>query len=151
MAAGEEIVFVPNVDVLDLVLNSSEEARHQSHERRFLELSICPRVRSGALTLVHGRVRLLLFQLLFLEQGLLLLEVLPNLFPLFFTVCFFSVSDYRLIFSFGPSYLMYNPMHQHNIRDLIVDVIFTSLWVTMKVVICGQVISIWSENEVDIL
>ena len=46
---------------------------------------------------------------------------------------------------------MHNPVHQHDIGNLVIYIVFASNWVTMEVVACGHVVSVWSENEVDVL
>lgn len=135
----KEIIFVSDVNILDVVLDSSEKPGCKTKKRWLLEFSLCFALLEALCGILASLLRaclppsrLCFFCLRLLNLLSPLTNFLPYPRPYRLSICSLLRSPVVIVLSLRPSNFMYNPMHQHYVCNLIFRIIFASLRILMK-------------------
>ena len=157
MCPTKEIIFVSDVNILDIVLDSSEKPGCKTKQRWLLEFSLCFAL-LGALcgilaSLLRARLpasHLCFFCLRLLNLLSPLVNFLPYPRPHRLSICSLLRSPVVIVLSLRPSDFMNNPMHQHYVCNLIFRIIFASLWILMEMLRLRHLVLIWPKDKMNI-
>lgn len=150
VGAREVIVFVPDMDVLDVVFDSSEKPGCKAKKWRLLE----PSLLLGRLASTSSAVVFVLVYLVsiicFLHLLLFLADISPYTLSHRFPKSPLLLLSLVFIMSLRSPHLMNNSMHQQYISNLIMYLIFTCFRVFVKVLRLRHLILVWTKYEMNI-
>jgi hypothetical protein len=157
MCPTKEIIFVSDVNILDVVLDSSEKPGSKTKQRWLLEFSLCFDLLGALCAILPSLLgaclpssRLCFFCLRLLNLLGPVVNFLSYSRPYRLSICSLLRPPVVIVLSLRPPDFMYDPMHQHNVCNLIFRIILASLWVLMEMLGLGHLVFIWSEDEMNI-
>ena len=153
----KEIIFVSDVNILNVVLDSSKKPGCKTKQRWLLEFSLCFNWLGALCAILPSLLgawlppsHLCFFCLRLLNLLGPLVNFLSYSRPYRLSICSLLHSPVIIVLSLRPPNFMYDPMHQHNVCNLIFRIIFASLWILMEMLRLGHLVLIWTKNKMNI-
>ena len=157
MCSTKEIIFVSDVNILDIVLDTSEKSGCEAKKGWLLEFSLRFRLPGGLRGILACLLwacllpsRLCFFCLRLLNLLGPLVDFVSYSCPHRLSICSLLRSPVVFVLSLGPSDFMHDPMHQHYVCDWILCIIFASRRILMEMLRLRHLVLIWAKDEMDI-